>query len=118
MKLLIKNGRLIDPAEKKDGIFDVLCADGKVEKIGKGLAPGAGDQVIDAKGWIVAPGFVDLHTHLREPGFEYKEDIKTGTEAAAAGGFTTILCMANTKPVNDNAVITEYIVRKAREVGA
>lgn len=118
MKLLIKHGRLIDPAEKKDGTFDILCADGKVEKVGKGISPAPGDQVIDAKGWVVSPGFVDLHTHLREPGFEYKEDIKTGTESAAAGGFTTVLCMANTKPVNDNAVITEFIVRKAREVGA
>jgi len=118
MKLLIKNGRLIDPAEKKDGVFDVLCSDGKIEKVGKGISPAPGDQVIDAKGWVVSPGFVDLHTHLREPGFEYKEDIKTGTESAAAGGFTTVLCMANTKPVNDNAVITEFIVRKAREVGA
>lgn len=117
MKLLIKNGRLIDPMEKKDGVFDVLCGNGKVEKVGKGLAAGAGDQVVDAKGWVVSPGFVDLHTHLREPGFEYKEDIRSGTEAAAAGGFTTVLCMANTQPVNDNAVITEFIVRKAREVG-
>lgn len=131
MKLLIKNGRVIDPAQNRDGIFDILCIDGKVHRVEKKISlldrdenpaqpvRGAGvPTIINAKGWIVAPGFVDLHTHLREPGFEYKEDIKTGTEAAAAGGFTTILCMANTKPVNDNAVITEFIVRKAREVGA
>jgi dihydroorotase len=91
--------------------------EGKVEKVAKGLAPSGGDQVLDARGWIVSPGFVDLHTHLREPGFEYKEDIRSGTESAAAGGFTSILCMANTQPVNDNAVITEFIVRKAKEVG-
>ena len=117
MKLLIKNGRLIDPAEKKDGIFDILCSEGKVEKVAKGLAATGAEQVVNARGWIVSPGFIDLHTHLREPGFEYKEDIKSGTEAAAAGGFTTVLCMANTQPVNDNAVITEFIVRKAKEVG-
>ncbi|HSA60152.1 MAG TPA: dihydroorotase [bacterium] len=117
MKILIKNGRVVDPAERRDGVFDVLCVDGKVAKVGKGLPAEGVDRMVDARGWVVAPGFIDLHTHLREPGYEYKEDLKSGTEAAAAGGFTTVLCMANTQPVNDNAVITEFIVRKAREVG-
>ncbi len=117
MALIIKNGRLIDPVAKKDGVADLLIQDGKVVKVGRGLAGGAGDTAIDAKGLVVTPGFIDLHTHLREPGFSYKETIKTGTEAAAAGGFTTILCMPNTLPVNDNAVITEFITKKGREEG-
>ncbi len=117
MKLLIKNGRVIDPASKKDGVLDVLCTEGVIEKVGKNLPSAGVDRVVDAKNAIVAPGFVDLHTHLREPGFEYKEDIESGSRAAAAGGFTSILCMANTNPVNDNAVITEFIVKKARAVG-
>ncbi len=117
MTLLIKNGRLIDPIEKRDGTFDVFCSEGKVEKIGRNLSMTAVDQVIEARGWVVSPGFIDLHTHLREPGFEYKETIRTGTEAAAAGGFTSILCMANTHPVNDNAVITQFIVKKAKDEG-
>lgn len=116
MKLLIKNGILIDPSSGKNAVADILCADGKIEKIERGLNVKA-DRVIDARGLAVSPGFIDLHTHLREPGFEYKETIKTGTEAAAAGGFTTILCMANTNPVNDNAVITEFIMKKGREEG-
>ncbi len=117
MKILIQNGRLIDPESKKDGVSDILCVDGKILKISKGLKADSVDKVINAKGWVVSPGFIDLHTHLREPGFEYKETIHTGTLAAAAGGFTTIVCMANTQPVNDNAVITEFIVKKAREEG-
>lgn len=116
MRVLIKNGRLIDPAVRRDGIFDLLCSNGKVQKIGRGIKESF-EELIDAKGMIVSPGFIDLHTHLREPGFEYKETIRTGTEAAAAGGFTSILCMANTLPVNDNAVITEFIVKKGREEG-
>ncbi len=116
-RILIKNGRLIDPASKKDGVFDLICSERKIEKVGKGLKGNGCDEVIDAKDLIVSPGFIDLHTHLREPGFEYKETIQTGTQAAAAGGFTTILCMANTLPVNDNAVVTEFIMKKGREEG-
>lgn len=116
MRLLIRNGRLIDPVAKRDGVYDILCSNGKIQKIGRGLKESFED-LIDAKGFVVSPGFIDLHTHLREPGYEYKESIRTGTKAAAAGGFTTILCMANTFPVNDNAVITEIIVKKGREEG-
>jgi dihydroorotase len=116
MRILIKNGRLIDPAARRDGPFDLLLSNGKVQKIERGIKESF-EELIDAKGLIVSPGFIDLHTHLREPGFEYKETIRTGTEAAAAGGFTSILCMANTLPVNDNAVITEFIVKKGREEG-
>lgn len=118
-KILIKNGRLIDPSEKKDGMFDVLLADGKVADVqpkGKISAPDA--EVIDASGLVVTPGFIDLHTHLREPGGEYKETIQSGTASAVAGGFTSVCCMANTDPVNDNASVTDYILRKAQEFGS
>jgi dihydroorotase len=113
MKTLITNGRIIDPSSGRDEKADLFIEDGKVSsgKAGKDV------EVIDAKGCIVAPGFVDLHVHLREPGFEYKETIQTGTEAAAAGGFTSVCCMANTNPVNDQASVTNYIVRKAKESG-
>ncbi|MBI4196761.1 MAG: dihydroorotase [Deltaproteobacteria bacterium] len=116
MNLLIKNGYLIDPANKREGRFDLLIRDGKVKTISQNIKTKA-DRTIDASGLIVSPGFIDLHTHLREPGYEYKETIRTGTEAAAAGGFSSVVCMANTQPVNDNAVITEYIRNKAREEG-
>lgn len=115
MKLLIKNGRLVDPLEKKNGNFDLLCQDGKIEKVDRKIFVSDVDETIDARDCIVSPGFIDLHTHLREPGYEYKETIRTGSLAAAAGGFSTIVCMANTLPVNDNAVITEFIMKKARE---
>ena len=113
MQILIKNGRVIDPASKTDCIADVLVADGLIAGIAPDLsAPGA--DVIDAAGMIVAPGFIDMHVHLREPGFEHAETIESGSRAAAAGGFTSICCMPNTKPVNDNATVTSYIVERAR----
>jgi dihydroorotase len=113
--LLIQGGRVIDPASKFDGAADVLIRDGKVEKIGQGLKA-EGVPVFDAKGAIVAPGFIDMHVHLREPGIEHAETIETGSKAAAAGGFTTICCMPNTLPVNDSAMVTSYILQRAREV--
>ena len=113
--LLIKGGRVIDPASGGDGIADVLIRDGRIESVGTGLQDD--DAVVfDAAGMIVAPGFIDMHVHLREPGFEHAETIRSGAEAAAAGGFTTICCMPNTSPVNDCATVTSYIVQRAREV--
>ena len=113
--LLIQGGRVIDPASKFDGAADVLIRDGKVEKVGHGLKA-EGVPVFDARGAIVAPGFIDMHVHLREPGIEHAETIETGSKAAAAGGFTTICCMPNTLPVNDSAMVTSYIAQRAREV--
>jgi dihydroorotase len=113
--LLITGGRVIDPASKFDAPADVLIRDGKVEAVGKNLKA-EGVPVLNATGCMVAPGFIDLHVHLREPGFEHAETIETGSRAAAAGGFTTICCMPNTSPVNDSATVTSYIVQRAREV--
>jgi len=118
VSLLVKNGRVIDPANGVDGAQDVLIAGEKVERVGKNLQAPAGAEVLDARGKIVCPGFIDIHVHLREPGHEYKETVATGTRAAAAGGFTAVACMANTSPVNDNRSITDYIRAKAREDGA
>jgi dihydroorotase len=108
--LTIRNGRVIDPASGFDGIADISIVDGRIRRNG---APGS--EVFDATGLIVAPGFIDMHVHLREPGMEHAETIETGSRAAAAGGFTTICCMPNTKPVNDNATVTSYIVERARK---
>lgn len=108
--LLIKNGRVVDPSQKLDSVTDILILNGKVEKIQpQQSVPKEGVETLDATGLVVTPGWVDMHTHLREPGGSHKETIKTGTEAAAAGGFTTIACMANTNPVNDNSFITSYL---------
>ncbi len=118
MKILIRNGRLIDPQHYIDEKLDVLIQGNRIEKIDKHLRPKGGDvQVIDASHHIVAPGLIDVHAHLREPGFEYKETVKTGTMAAAKGGYTSIVCMANTDPVNDNKSITEHIVKQAKTEG-
>ena len=116
--MLIRNGRIIDPANGMDAVGDLLIEDGKVVSIGE--VPGADEytgEVVDAQGCIVAPGFVDIHCHLRDPGLEYKEDMYTGTRAAAHGGFTSVCCMANTQPVNDNAAVTRAIIDKAQREG-
>ena len=115
MKVLIKNGRVIDPASKLDKVSDLLIEDGKIAEIKTALSAKA-DQIIDAKGCFVMPGFIDLHTHLRDPGFEEKETIETGALAAARGGFTTILAMPNTSPVVDNADVVNYIHQKAKNL--
>ncbi len=117
MKILIKGGRVLDPANGIDDTLDLLVEDGKISKIEKGIQA-AGAEVIDAAGKLVTPGLVDIHVHLRDPGYEYKEDIVTGTRAAAAGGFTAVACMPNTSPVNDNKAVTLYIRHKAQEQGA
>ncbi|MGH7165535.1 MAG: amidohydrolase family protein, partial [Nitrospiraceae bacterium] len=117
--ILIKGGWVIDPG-RVNGLADVLIEDGKIAAVGERLAPRRGPTpltVMDASGKLVLPGFVDLHVHLREPGFEYKETIATGTAAALAGGFTSVCCMPNTHPVNDNQAITEFILEQARAAG-
>lgn len=111
MALLIRSGRVIDPAQGVDAVLDVLIADGRIRAVGPNLsAPGA--TRLEAAGKIVAPGFIDLHVHLREPGFEYKETIATGTRAAARGGFTTVSCMPNTRPVIDHAAALEDLQQR------
>jgi dihydroorotase len=112
--LLIRNGRVMDPASGHDGVADVLVKDGLVAAVGAGL-DASGVQVYDATGLVVAPGFIDMHVHLREPGCEHSESIESGGRAAAAGGFTTICCMPNTLPVNDNATVTSYIIDHAKK---
>jgi len=115
--LLIKNGRVIDPASRTDAQLDVLLEGGTIRDVAAGIV--ARDAaVFDATGLIVAPGFIDLHCHLREPGEEFKETIESGTRAAARGGFTAVCCMPNTKPVNDNAAVTRSIVERAAAVGS
>jgi len=120
VSILIKGGRIIDPSQGIDAVSNVLIENGKIKSYPKTTKKVEQDErikVIDAKGKIVCPGLVDIHVHLREPGFEHKETIRTGCESAAAGGFTTIVCMPNTNPVNDNASVTEYILLKARTEG-
>jgi dihydroorotase len=116
--LVLKGGRVIDPVNGLDGVHDVVIADGRVERVSAsaGAAP-ADARVLDVAGKVVCPGFIDIHVHLREPGFEYKETVASGTRAAAAGGFTAVACMANTHPVNDNRSITDYILARARAEG-
>ena len=119
MQTLIKNGRVIDPANQLDGSFDILINNGKIEAIepqGKISGSKLKDvPVIDAKNCVVAPGFCDMHVHFREPGHEYKETIETGSASAAAGGFSTVAVMPNTSPVNDNRSITELIFSQAKK---
>ena len=126
MTLLLKGGRVVDPSRKADGTGDLLIENGKIagsggelhqagKSRGKGGSPGM--EILDLRGKIVVPGLIDMHTHLREPGFEYRETIASGSEAAVAGGFTSVACMPNTNPVNDNRSVTEFIRRKAAECG-
>ncbi len=119
MRLIIRGGRLIDPSQSLDGMYDILIENGVIKGIGESSANkwAKTAESIDARGCWVIPGMIDMHCHLREPGFEYKETIKTGTQAGIAGGYTSLVPMANTMPVNDNASITEYILRKAKEEG-
>ncbi|MCX6565079.1 MAG: dihydroorotase [Candidatus Aminicenantes bacterium] len=114
MKRLIRNGRLIDPRSRTDAVGDVLLDGGRIAAVG-GRIRAAGAEVIDASGLVVAPGFIDMHVHLREPGQTHKETIRTGARAAARGGFTSICAMPNTAPVNDAPEVTAYILKAAAE---
>ncbi len=114
MKLLIKNGNVIDPATNTDAVLDVLVEDGVIKTVAPSISDEA-DQVIDASGLVVAPGLIDMHVHFRDPGQTHKEDIKTGSKAAAKGGFTTVCCMPNTNPVIDSEETVKYIIDKASE---
>ena len=110
--LLVKCGRVIDPAQDLDRISDVLLEEGRVSRIAPGLQVPE-SPVLDASGLIVSPGLIDIHVHLREPGREDAETIQSGSEAAAVGGFTSICCMPNTSPVNDNPAVTSFILKEA-----
>ncbi len=116
MTLLIQGGHVIDPG-RFNGVADVLIENGTISAVGPKLAAPAGAKILHAAGQLVLPGFVDLHVHFREPGFEYKETIQSGTEAAVAGGFTTVCAMPNTNPVNDNQAVTEFMLERAKAAG-
>jgi dihydroorotase len=117
MSMLVKGGRVIDPVNGRDGELDVLIDNGRIAKIGRSL-PADGAEVLAVKaGWLVVPGLIDIHVHLREPGQEHKETVATGALSAVTGGFTAVACMPNTDPVNDHPGITELILRKAKEAG-
>ena len=113
---LLKGGHVVDPVNGRNGVFDLLIEDGRIARVGRDLPRDSADEVVDVPpGLLVCPGLIDMHVHLREPGQEHKETVATGAAAAAAGGFTAVACMPNTTPVNDNAGVTGYILRKAAE---
>jgi dihydroorotase len=114
--LLIKGGRVVDPASGLDGVADILVSEGKIARVDKDIAS-EGAEILDVSGMIVMPGLIDMHVHLREPGFEEKEDIESGSAAAAVGGFTAVACMPNTEPALDNDAVIAEVVKKAAEIG-
>jgi dihydroorotase len=118
MNLLIQNGRVVDPSQGLDAKLDILIEDGVIAKVDKKLRAASGIETLDATGLVVTPGFIDLHTHLREPGQEHKETIATGTGAAVAGGYTAVCAMANTVPPNDERAVTEMMIAEAARNGA
>lgn len=115
--ILIKDGRVIDPKRGIDDVLDILIEGKKIKKIGKYQRDEAYEKIIEAKGMVVAPGLMDVHVHFRDPGFTYKEDIETGAAAAAKGGYTTVVCMANTKPAVDNEETLRYVLEKGKTTG-
>ena len=123
MKILLTGARIIDPVQNIDADMDILLEDGKIVRIGTDILKSAKSKdsgkikIIELAGMIIVPGLIDMHTHLREPGLEYKETIASGTAAAVAGGFTSIACMPNTNPVNDNQSVTDFIIDRARRDG-
>ncbi|MGH9464437.1 MAG: dihydroorotase, partial [Thermoanaerobaculia bacterium] len=117
MRLLLAGGRVVDPSQGLDGVRDLLIEDGVVVALAPTIEVGEGTEVRDVAGLVVTPGWIDMHVHLREPGQEYKEDVASGTRAAAAGGFTAVACMPNTLPVNDSRSVTEHILAEARRHG-
>ncbi len=120
--LLLRNGRVIDPARELDSVVDILVENGIIAEMSAKVELGPEKlsqfEQIDASGKWIVPGLIDMHVHLREPGEEYKETISSGTQAAVAGGFTSVACMPNTYPVNDCAAVTQYIIEKARDEGS
>ncbi len=112
MALILKNGRVLDPGSRRDFIGDVVVHEERIRDLGAGIAAD-GPGVLDCSGLVISPGWIDLHVHLREPGYEYKETIETGTQAAVAGGFTAVCAMPNTNPVNDGAGTTTYLRQRA-----
>ena len=116
MAMLLKNARVIDPQVELDCVCDVLVEDGKIAQVGEGIAA-EGAEVKDLTGKVLVPGLIDMHVHLREPGYEFKEDIASGTRAAAHGGFTGVCSMPNTDPVADDGAVIEYVKSRAAEVG-
>lgn len=118
MRIVVQNGVVIDPANGLEAGLDLLIEEGVIRELGQpGGFASVEAQRIDASGCVVAPGLIDMHVHLREPGYEYKETVLTGTQAAVAGGFTAVACMANTNPINDNGAVTRFIVEQARSAG-
>ena len=117
VKTLLKGGRVVDPANGRDGMFDVLIDGDRIAEVGTNLTSDGAQVVLVPAGAVVCPGFIDMHVHLREPGQEHKETVATGVASAVAGGFTAVACMPNTKPVNDNAGVTQLILQKAKEAG-
>ena len=115
MKLLVTGGRVVDPSQDLDGSLEILIEDGVVAQVAEKVKGTRGAETLDATGLIVSPGLIDMHVHLREPGQEYKETVRTGTLAAAAGGFTAVACMPNTSPPNDCRSVTEHIMVEARK---
>src|SRR5690349_6514575 len=116
MKRLLKGGRVVDPANGRDGVFDILIDGDRIARVGANLVAEDGATVVQVpKGVVITPGLIDMHVHLREPGQEHKETVATGTLSAVTGGFTAVACMPNTDPINDHPGVTELILRKAAE---